>query len=306
MGEKLNFEELWTLTGGLAVADNVDVPCPACGPTKSKMGARRKVLRVWHPTDDVMTYKCQRCTISGWTKRYGPGEGTTPTIRKSKLEKDRRKQAAMLWDKAKPLEKSLAAVYLKMRKCFLPSPNLRYLPAEWDYPPTMIARFANKDGSTHGVHLTRLSSSGLHKANIETPKITLGPSMGWPIIVADRRNRAELIICEGIEDALSFAVADPHINAWAAGSAGRIAPVLKRARTFNKVFIAVDDDDAGKVALKQAFKLRPDVIPVNLTQLMRSKNPIDANKIMTDYGAVALKRYLDLAEHYMRIERGAA
>ena len=83
-------------------------------------------------------------------------------------------------------------------------------------------------------------ADGTGKADVEKPKIMLGPSQGEPIIVHDNPERLDLFISEGIEDAASIAVATGS-TCWAAGSAGRIAALMPLTRGFDNLFIAADE-----------------------------------------------------------------
>ena len=85
-------------------------------------------------------------------------------------------------------------------------------------PAIMITRFGGVGPAT-GIHLTRLRADGTGKADVEKPKIMLGPSQGEPIIVHDNPERLDLFISEGIEDAASIAVATGS-TCWAAGISG--------------------------------------------------------------------------------------
>lgn len=307
MTSELSFDELSELIAGKRRRGNhVEVPCPLCGPKCRKpFNRRRKTLWVGVDNgDDFLNYKCHRCEANGWVRRKGPSLAVKRTEKPFVKEADNSDKARWLWGQAQPLEKSLAAIYLKHRMCFMPCDNIRSLPAQNGYPPAMIARFASANGETNGIHLTRLAANGTRKADVENPKITLGPSMGWPIIIT--KSKPALIIAEGIEDALSFALAATHCSVWAAGSAGRIPPVLGRAKAFDKVFVAIDNDAAGALALERSLKVRPDLIPVNLTEIMRSREAQDANKVIAERGVAMLKGYLDLAECQMRVDRGAA
>jgi hypothetical protein len=99
-------------------------------------------------------------------------------------------------------------------------------------------------GPVTRVHLTRLRADGTGEADVEKPKIRLGPSQGEPIIVHDNPERLDLFISEGTEDAASIAVATGS-TCWAAGSAERIAALMPLTRGFDNLFIAADDDQAS-------------------------------------------------------------
>src|SRR5262245_37904189 len=110
----------------------------------------------------------------------------------------------------------------------------------------------------------------------------IAPSIGHPIVIHDNAERPELLIAEGIEDALALVTG---WSAWAAGSAGRIASVLPAAERFGRVFVAVDFDAAGYRALEPAQSIREDVIPLQIANALGRSDRVDANEALIRYGA---------------------
>lgn len=175
------------------------------------------------------------------------------------------------WASSKPAKRTCVEVYLReVRGLFRKKPLpevLRYLPADpfdakWRgrHPfPAMIAPFSFMPPGQPpdwediaGVHLTFLRSSGYGKAPLDNPKITLGRRSEYPIVLRhpgsrDHPGRA-LIIAEGIETAAAYWHRPAGI--WASGTANRLPAMgdfIPRCRPFiDKVYIAVDDDDAGR------------------------------------------------------------
>lgn len=270
-----------------------DVACPLCGPDcRTPSNRTRKVLRIWDD-GDFITYKCARCDVSGWAKdaqvehlprREPKAEATAP---------DRSELARWLWSKSQPLAGSFAAAYLRSRFCFIDSPNIRCLPAHDKHPPAMIARFG--EGAVTSVHLTKLKADGSGKAGTDNDKIVIGPSIGQPIIMRNNLERGELIIAEGIEDAASLVLCVDW-NAWAAGTAGRIAAVVAMANDFDRVFVAIDLDKwkrtergawippAAEVAFAKARAVRSDIIPVRIAKALGRRDSVDANKALIQFG----------------------
>lgn len=279
-----------------------DVACPLCGP-KCRTAANRKrdVLRIWDDGSFV-TYKCARCEASGWAKD-DRADGIVPRAATKPREPaaDKSDLARYLWSQSLPLAGSLAETYLRSRQCFVDCANIRFLPARNEHPAAMIARFGTSVVS--GVHLTKLRSDGNGKSGTEKDKIMIGPSMGQPIIVADNPDRGELLIAEGIEDAASLTLATGW-SAWAAGSAGRIAACLTAAERFDKVFVAVDHDAAGKAALARARSVRADIIPLRIAKALGTRDELDANKALIRYGADALLAAVEWSEAHCAYARG--
>jgi hypothetical protein len=268
--------------------DVIDVACPLCGPERSAARGNRKVLRIW---DDgvFLTYKCARCEAHGWARDNASEHNAPRPPRPRAPPSDHAALARFLWARSAPLAGSVAETYLRARACYLPSPNLRYLPGRGDHPPAMIGKFKGAPG----VHLTKLKADGSGKAGSDKDKIMLGPSAGFPIVVQDNPERGELFIAEGIEDALSLALVTGW-SCWAAGAAGRMQRVLPHARAFEQVFIAVDDDAPGSKALVLARIVRSDVIAVPFGRTLGIG--MDANKALIRYGAEAILAAIEYAE----------
>lgn len=294
--KNFTFDELLDLAGGSV--GTFDVACPLCGPeAKSQINRNRKVLRVWYNGGEMISFRCARCEEKGFAKDDGAAKHERPPRRAPLPPKDRSKLAYDLWDRAGPIISTPAEIYLRQRQCFINSPNLRFLYGDGRYHHAMIARFASKDGSTKAIHMTRITDAG-RKADTETVKIMLGKSQGWPIIVVPN-NGDTLCLAEGIEDAISMALA---LNvggvlsaAWAAGSAGRIAPCLKRAKHYDKIVVAVDDDAAGKRALAAARAVRSDLLAV---KFRRGSDVMDANAMLIRFGVDAVWGCIARAKSY--------
>lgn len=300
-----SFDLLDRLSGNKAVAD---APCPACGPEcRSPANQRRKVLRIWND-GEFITYKCARCETSGYAKPNGStaARASRPRPQPAEPEKDKAELARYLWSKSLPLAGSLAEVYLRSRKCFIPSDNLRFLPARGDHPAAMIARFGA--GELTGVHLTKLRVDGLAKAGTENDKIIVGPCVGQPIVLLDNEEREELNVAEGIEDAASLALVTGW-SSWAAGTANRIAPVITSVPMSLRIFLASDLDwgkpdrvRAGPRALRKATDIRPDLIPLHFEKALGIR--IDANKALIQFGADVILAVFEWCDAQARYAQG--
>lgn len=298
---ELEFDLLDRLSANKSVAD---AACPACGPQcKAEVNRRRRVLRIWID-DGFATYKCARCDVSGWARDNArnvtrPHRAQTP---ESKPEKNKADLAAYLWAQSLPLNGSAAEVYLKARGCFVESPALRFLPARNSHPPSMIARFGI-EGIVTGVHLTKLRSDGMGKAGAEKDKIMIGPSQGQPIMIADNQDRGELLVAEGIEDAATLSI----VTGWsarAAGSAGRLAAVVAASEGFERIYLAVDDDLAGRRALQASRSARPDIVPLNLSKVLAARDKTDANAAASKFGADAVLASIEWCDARARFAQG--
>ena len=302
---EFSFDLLDFLGGHKALADSA---CPACGPgCRSAINRRRKVLRIWND-GEFITYKCARCEIAGYAKADGTVTTATrrPVIPAETPPEDKSELAAYLWAKSAPITGTAAELYLESRGCLIHSDALRFLPARGGHPPAMIARF--DENKPTGVHLTKLKPDGSGKAGTDKDKIMIGSSQGQPIIIADNPDREELIIAEGIEDAASIALVTGW-SAWAAGSAGRIAPVVAAAPRSMRVYLASDLDwgkkdrvRAGPRALKKSREVRPDLVPLHFEKALGIK--IDANRGLVKFGSDAIIAAIEWCDAQARYAQG--
>jgi hypothetical protein len=151
----------------------------------------------------------------------------------------------------------------------------------------MIAKFQG----TSAVHLTRLNRFGSGKAGTDHDKVMIGPCSGFPIVIRSTEWSKPLIICEGIEDGLSLALAFPDWNVWAAGSAGHIPKLVPVDR---EVIVVVDYDTAGIRTSKRCFSINP------ATQVIRFPKGLDANAILVQRGLNALKDFITRHQPFHR------
>jgi hypothetical protein len=236
-------------------------------------GASRVLVHCYAGCDprDVLETLRQRRLLDG-----RPTRTTTSELPKSKAPdaaayaRKQHRSAAWLWARRLPTSGTPTEAYLARRgiTCPLP-PTLRYLPPrKLEHHPAMIAAFALPDeiepgvlgepSSVEAVHLTLLAPDGT-KAAVEKPKLTIGSPAALPIVVAPPSDLMGLVICEGIEDALTVHAAT-GLGAWAAGSAGRM-PALAAVvpEHIEAVTVYAHADPAGRKGadgLAAALRLR--------------------------------------------------
>ena len=281
----ISLDAIDRLTGGRLGTH--DLPCPLCGPFKSAIGQRRKVMRVWRVEPCFATYHCERCGESGYLRDLHAPEPDSARLAKARAEAaerdrihkaDRLAKARWLWSRRKPIAGTIAERYLREGRgitCPLPA-TLGFLPPHGEYPPAMIAAFGLAhetepglivigNNAVRGVHITRLLSDGSDRERGERAKIMIGHSAGAPIILASTPDALALAITEGVEDALTMHEAT-GLGAWAAGSASRL-PVLADAIPdyIDCVTVVVDDDpDGHRHSATLADKVRARGIEVRL------------------------------------------
>jgi hypothetical protein len=262
------FEELDRFLDGRAT---YRVACPACGPSRrTAKKAKRRVLKLWHPKLDLISYACAHCGIGGYAIREGVTKPNAQQYERLRAEaaanceeqvKRQREKACWLWRTARTAAGTTAERYLRSRGiCFVPN-TVRFLaPRKPGQHSAMICPYGLPNESEPGilkitepaifaVHLTFLKSDGSDKAVVEddeSDKITVGSPCGRPLVLAPMNDLLGLVITEGIEDALSVHQ-ETGLGAWAAGSSS-FMPALAEFVPENADCITViaDDDDAGR------------------------------------------------------------
>lgn len=190
-------------------------------------------------------------------------------------------KARWLWQASVPLNNTGGETYLRKTRCIgcpLP-PTMRFLPPRGGHPPAIVSAYAvpqeDEPGvlDMHGVdvravHLTRLTAD----CTSRTGKITLASPGGMPIVVAPWTDSLGLVICEGIEDALSAHEAT-GLPAWAAGSAPKLPKLAPAVPGWaDCVTIIEDPDSAGRTGTgKLAAALGDRDIHVEVARLRGSE-----------------------------------
>ena len=286
-----------------AIGDRIgkfDIACPLCSSSRSTHEKRRhKVFRVWHESDDFLTYHCIHCGERGWLRKGGNAAPVNleriEAVRKEAQEREREARqkrigkARFLWRASQPIQGTPAERYLREVRgisCPLPS-TLRYLPASRpDYHPSLIAtyglprepepgRLEIDEADIAAVQLTLLAENGLVKAVNDggLSKIAIGPSLGTPIVVAPTPDSLSIAICEGVEDALSIHEAT-GAGAWASTGAKKLAALAPAVPEYIETIAIFADDDAdgrtGAQALAEALRGRDCEIRFNLVRFERA------------------------------------
>lgn len=157
---------------------------------------------------------------------------------------------------SRPISNSLVETYLRKRGivdlqgtgALRFHPRCYYLPD--DHGPTekwpaMIAAVTNLSGQITGAHRTWLSSDGLDKALIDTPRKAMGDLLSHAVrfgIPGD-----VMAAGEGIETVLSMRQALPSMPMVAALSGAHLAAILF-PKTLRRLYIISDNDAAGDIA----------------------------------------------------------
>lgn len=168
--------------------------------------------------------------------------------------------ARRIWGSTRPAAGTPVEDYLRGRGITILPPSIRY--ATLQHPSgsvhqVMIAAVLGPSIEITGIHRTFLSDPKLGpvtKANVDPNKMSLGPIRGCAVRFGPTPDPAglQLIITEGVEDALSISQALPEVAVWAALGVSNLHQ-LTIPTGIREVVIAADNDPVGKrAALKAA------------------------------------------------------
>lgn len=167
----------------------------------------------------------------------------------------RTKRALSIWNATRSGSGTIAARYLASRGIVLEQwpASLRFHPScprpkdddgSFVSPlPAMVGLVEHAERGPVAVHCTYLRADGSGKANIEKPKAMFGPVAGGAVRFGLPHAGEWLAVCEGIETALSVAVAC-SMPTWAALSASGIKNLVLPAKVA-RVIICADHDANG-------------------------------------------------------------
>jgi putative DNA primase/helicase len=169
----------------------------------------------------------------------------------------RRRGALRIWDEADPGAGTIVATYLRGRGISLDTlpAGIRFHPECWrprddagnPVPPlpAMVALVEHIEQGPVAIHATYLRPDGTGKADIpkREQKACLGPIASGAVRLGTPRRNQWLGVAEGIETALSVAVACA-IPVWAALSAAGIKSLVLPADATH-VVICADHDESG-------------------------------------------------------------
>ena len=173
------------------------------------------------------------------------------------------------------------------------APNMDHIGADsartrW---PCIVARMENLEGNEMAIHRTWLVKDGSDKAPVVPPRKIWPSFRGLAIklargktelpvkAAAARGMRDTLVLCEGIEDGLSVAIARPDLRVWAAGSLGNLQHIKIPACARDVIVCA--DNDWGKPQAEKLLKhalqeLSAQGVPVHVARSPIGKDANDA------------------------------
>lgn len=166
--------------------------------------------------------------------------------------------------------------------------------------PALVSAMVSADGSLNALHLTYLSAAGAGKADLAPfalargldprdfsakqfkgdvggfiIRVTNGPS-GLSAEKAAEAEKVGLVgITEGIEDALSAAIAEPSLRMWAAGSLSGLLAVPDHACASG--YLIFKDNDWGKPQAAATFNRA-------VARMRRFGKPVEVLAMPADWG----------------------
>ena len=224
----------------------------APGPGHSKRDRSLKISPHATDSDDVVAHSHAGDNVLALKQKWRE-EGLLP-------QREHEPKALWLWKLSQPAG-AIVKTYLRSRGIALETwPQvIRFLPAKppqyrW---PQMVVPFgvpieiepgiyAMPAERIRGLHITSLKPDGSGKAPIEPCRRLIGKAKGAPLALVPPNDGLGLLIGEGIETALSGAVAT-GLGAWAASSANLMPALAETVPDFiEAVWIARERDPAGQ------------------------------------------------------------
>lgn len=164
------------------------------------------------------------------------------------------KAARAIWQRALPAAGTLGEAYLRFRGILPPyPPDIRFLGLPCDNLgplPCLVLAVRDMDGEVTGVQRIFLAHDGQGKADVQTPKRSLGRVKGGAIRLGDLDGSGTVTVCEGPEDGLSLLemLGGPI---WVAAGASFL-PAMQFPPDVHSVLIGADNDQAGQAAADKA------------------------------------------------------
>ena len=272
-------------------------PCPVCQSGREKT---QNALTIADGRNGRLVLDCKKSACAfldilaaaGITSgSYKSPDPETLAKREAEQRKEADKRAAQaraIWSEALPIDGTLAETYLRARgiTCSLPK-TLRFHPNCWHratakrYPAMVAAVQGNKLAA---IHRTFLRPDGSGKADVETPKMMLGSTAGASVRLTE--GREALVVCEGIETALSLSNGLLRVPAaiWAALSTSGMRN-LSLPPQAGQLTIAPDGDKAGREAAS-ALAARADALGWRVA-LLPAPEGLDWNDVLVMKGEAA-------------------
>ncbi|MXO63433.1 virulence-associated protein E [Altererythrobacter oceanensis] len=167
---------------------------------------------------------------------------------------DRVEEARSIWRNAGPVAGTVGAAYLRSRGITIDPPlSLRFtmIPYGRSGPahPCLVCCVSSPDGPLQGIQRIYLAPDGKGKADLPSPKLSLGRVRGGAIRLAPL-DGGEVVVAEGPETGLSLLQVLRRPVWVACGTV--MLPAIQFPATVRSVAIGGDNDDAGRAAASKA------------------------------------------------------
>jgi hypothetical protein len=195
---------------------------------------------------------CDFKTAMEWCDNFA-SVPTAQAIRQTGVKKsnsrERAAKALKIWYEAKDIKRTLGEKYFRSRSITIDLPDsLRFHSNMW-HPNgkcyhAVIASVFNADNCFTGIHIIYLEPKSAQKIYDTQAKISIGRITGSAVMLSPPQST--VVLCEGIEDGLSYMqiYPDPEVSVWAClGTAG--LNNVEIPKSVKEVIIAADNDDAG-------------------------------------------------------------
>jgi hypothetical protein len=253
----MNAAEIAAALGGARrEGRNIRCCCPVHGGLSLTLrdgDGGRLLVKCWGGCDpiDVLAELRRRGLVDGCAG-YSPRIISKP---RSHDDASRVHRALSIWRNAKGGTHTIMRCYLATRGIELDpwAPSIRFnscCPRPKDGAgnfvspmPAMVALVEHAGRGPMAVHCTYLRPDGSGKADVERPKAIFGPAAGGAVRFGIPHAGQRLAVAEGIETALSVALAC-SMPAWAALSAGGIKNLILPPEATH-VIICADHDASG-------------------------------------------------------------
>ncbi len=184
--------------------------------------------------------------LAGWAEGAPVRQSPPAPIRP---ERDISREIDLILDRVGPVFGTVAERYLRARGVVPPSsPDLQFHPdlVHWDSRrgfPGLVAIVRDLGGQRIAIHRTYLTDDGV-KAQVEKPRMMLGPVAGGAVRLAPVSDGAALGLSEGIETGLAVMTACAGLPVWVTLSATNLEQVRLPAEA-KRIVILADHDVSG-------------------------------------------------------------
>jgi putative DNA primase/helicase len=213
-------------------------------------------------------------------------------------DSERIKAALSIWRCAGPAGGTPVETYLRSRALRPPLPSTLRFHQGLKHPeggvwPAMVSLVTRgHDDTPTGIHRTFLSPDGRRKAEVQTPKMMLGPCRGGAVRLAIATKI--VMVGEGIETCLS-AMQATGLPAWAGLSTSGLC-ALDLPTGIRDVIVLADGDEAGETAARYcAHRWRGEKRRVRIARPPRG---LDFNDVLLGIGEGTLHEHGSMGGAY--------